>query len=120
MASKAQHRARAEQIIACLNLHHTRATYGAVAQLLGLPTVAINHQLLGPPRPEASWIVSQDDGQPRGYSQDNIHSDLPGSPMVTTAHEPLQLLLQQFMCCGDHWAARKLSLIHISEPTRPY
>ena len=92
MASKAQHRARAEQIIACLNLHHTRATYGAVAQLLGLPTVAINHQLLGPPRPEASWIVSQDDGQPRGYSQDNIHSDLPGSPMVTTAHELLQLL----------------------------
>ena len=92
MASKAQHRARVEQIIACLNVHRTRATYGAVAQLLGLPTLAINHQLLGQPRPEASWIVGQDDGQPSGYSKDNIHPDLPGSPLVTTADELLQLL----------------------------
>ena len=91
MASKAQHRARVEQIIACLNVHRTRATYGAVAQLLGLPALAINHQLLGQPRPEASWIVRQD-GQPRGYSRHNIHPDLPGSPLVTTAHELLQLL----------------------------
>ena len=91
MASKAQHREIVEQIIACLNVHRTRATYSAVAQVLGLPTVAINHQLLGQPRPEASWIVRQD-GQPGGYSKDNIHPDLPGSPLVTTADELLQLL----------------------------
>ena len=46
-------------ILAGLNTHQIRATYGAVGELLGIPAIGVG-RYLGDPRAEASWVVSAD------------------------------------------------------------
>ena len=68
-----------DDIIDLLNEHHKRATYGAIAGILGVPARSL---MFGRGRnPENSWVVrgSRGDGVatrrgwPTGYNEDQIH-----------------------------------------------
>jgi hypothetical protein len=48
-----------------------RATYGAVADAVGMRPDHLSTKL-GGRRPLASWVVSSEDGRPTGYSADEI------------------------------------------------
>lgn len=61
-----------DDIIDLLNEHHQRASYGAVAGVLG---VIPKRLMVGRPRShEDSWVVSRY-GRPTGYADDQIHSE---------------------------------------------
>jgi alkylated DNA nucleotide flippase Atl1 len=64
-----------EEILRFLNEEQVRATYGAVAEVVGLSPRAMG-AVLGPHRPEASWIVNASNGLPADYSEDQWHSAL--------------------------------------------
>lgn len=71
-------------IISYLNKHKVRASYGAVAQALGIHHVRDLLPLLGERRPEVSWIVNKGMGMPKGYSEEQMHPDLkPSTKFVT-------------------------------------
>jgi hypothetical protein len=64
-----------EEILQFLNHEQVRATYGAVAEVLGISPRSMGARL-GTRRPEVSWIVSAENGLPTGYSQDEWHPAL--------------------------------------------
>jgi hypothetical protein len=80
-----------QEILDCLNRTRTRATYGAVAELIGGLARGVG-QRLGMRRPEASWVVSAETGLPSGYAPREMHADLRGSPLVRTGDELRALL----------------------------
>ena len=63
------------EILQFLNHQQVRATYGAVAEILGVIHVSMG-ALLGPHSAEASWIVSAATGLPTDYRQDEMHPAL--------------------------------------------
>ena len=63
------------EILQFLNENRIRATYKAVADVIGVIPRSVG-ALLGDRRPDASWIVSANDGLPTGYSQPEIHPEL--------------------------------------------
>jgi alkylated DNA nucleotide flippase Atl1 len=71
-----------DEILQFLNDQHVRTTYGAVAELLGVPARSLGVRL-GDRRPEASWIVNAQNGLPNGYSQHEMHAALPRSEIIT-------------------------------------
>lgn len=87
------------EILRFLNDARTRATYGAVASVLGVPPRSIG-SLLGVRRPEASWIVNGENGLPTDYEQVDMHPDLFTSPtLIRTGHElTLRLALWRTKC----------------------
>ena len=60
------------EIVEFLNAEHVRATYGAVAALIGVGPRSVG-TLLGPRRPEMSWIVNQSTGLPTDYNSAEVH-----------------------------------------------
>jgi len=63
-----------DTILDLLEQHHQRATYGAVAGLLG---TGPNILLAGRPRnPRHSWIVNRQTGEPTGYTEQDIDPHL--------------------------------------------
>ncbi len=64
-----------EEILRFLNDEQTRATYGAVAEVLGVAPISVGARL-GERSPEASWIVNAADGLPTGYAQHDMHPAL--------------------------------------------
>ena len=79
-------------ILQFLNEARKRATYGAVASVLGVPVRSIG-AVLGTRRPEASWVVNGDTGLPTDYEQADWHPDLLAtSDVIQTGHE-LTLLI---------------------------
>ena len=75
------------EILQCLNDARKRATYGAVAGVLGVPARKVG-ALLGTRRPEASWVVNGDTGLPTDYEQADWHPDLlVTSDVIRTGHE---------------------------------
>ncbi len=61
-------------ILDALDAHHQRATYGAVAGLLGVPARGV---MLHRPRDwRHSWVVNARSGQPTAYAPDAIHPQL--------------------------------------------
>ncbi|MBI2187347.1 MAG: hypothetical protein HYU37_09565 [Acidobacteria bacterium] len=80
-----------QEVLDCLNRTRTRATYGAVAEVIGGLARGVG-QRLGARRPEASWIVSGASGLPSGYAPREMHPDLGGSPLVRTGAELRALL----------------------------
>lgn len=64
-----------EEILAYLNDACVRCTYGAVGEIIGVPPQSVG-SYLGEPRPEASWVVRADTGQPTGYNPDQKHPRL--------------------------------------------
>ena len=62
-----------EQILDFLNTERVRATYGAVAEVLGITPRSVGVQL-GSRRPKASWVVNAGTGEPTGYDAEERHS----------------------------------------------
>ena len=75
-----------ETILGYLNAVPVRATYGAVADVLGVRPQVVP-RLLGPRRPEASWVVNGSTGEPTGYAPDEVDPRLPGTDVVRTGDE---------------------------------
>ncbi len=68
-----------EEVLRFLNEQRLRATYGAVAEVLGVPARTMGRRL-GAHRHEASWVVSAGSGRPTGYADHELHPDLRSSP----------------------------------------
>jgi hypothetical protein len=64
-----------QQVLDFLNRNKLRATYKDVADFLRVPAHSLA-VLLGPRRPEASWVVNDETGKPSGYSEPECHPDL--------------------------------------------
>ena len=64
-----------DEVLTFLNGEQIRATYGAVAEVIGVSPRALGVHL-GPHRPEASWVVSAENGLPTGYDQTEWHPAL--------------------------------------------
>ena len=69
------HDASLAEIIRFLNHEQVRATYGAVAKVLGIIPRTMGSRL-GPRCVEASWIVSTATGLPIDYGEDEMHPAL--------------------------------------------
>jgi alkylated DNA nucleotide flippase Atl1 len=89
-----------DEILRFLNHEQVRATYGAVAELLGVTPRSMG-SLLGPRRPETSWIVSVNNGLPTDYSQDEWHPELLSHAEVIRSGSVLRLKMSV-------WRAREL------------
>ena len=81
-----------EEILALLNAEEVRATYAAVAEVLGVPPRALEARL-ATRRPEASWIVSAENGLPGGYDQSEWHPALLSRAEIITSGRALILRL---------------------------
>lgn len=79
-------------ILRFLNEEQTRATYGAVASVLGVPPQSMS-AMLGTRRPEASWVVNGETGLPNDYAQADWHPDLLASATVVRTGNELTLRL---------------------------
>ena len=80
-----------DQIVDLLDQHGQRATYGAVAKLVGHSPRSL---LKGRDRGRRySWIVNRETGRPTGYPDDQIDPRLPESgPVIGTDRELQQWL----------------------------
>ena len=80
-----------DQILDALNTHRQRATYGAVAAVIG---AAPRTLMSGRDRDQRhSWVVSRKTGQPSGYEGDQIHPDLLAVAHVIESRDELQAWL---------------------------
>ena len=79
-----------EEILTFLNDEQVRATYGAVAEVLGV-IPRLMGTLLGPRRPEASWIVNAANGLPTDYDQTEWHPALLNRGEIITSGRALML-----------------------------
>lgn len=79
------------EIIGTLGRHRQRATYGALAGLVGgLPRSVMSGL---PKTPENSWVVSARTRLPTGYGEQEMHPDLESrSNILSTAEELLAWL----------------------------
>jgi hypothetical protein len=80
-------------IVSMLSKHHQRATYGAVAGLVG----GLARSLMsGQPKSRAnSWIVSARTGRPTGYVPGEIDRALESRPEVLSTPEELAAWLRE-------------------------
>ena len=84
----------AQAILDALNREKIRATYGAVAEVLGVQARSVG-QILGHRRPEASWVVNSKDGMPTGYEPHLFHPELFRRSAVIRSGDQLRALLRQ-------------------------
>ena len=85
---------RMDQIIDALDRKHQRATYGAVAAVLG---AAPRTLMSGRERDQRhSWVVSRKHGEPTGYEPDQMHPELKSSERVIEGREELEKWLAMF------------------------
>jgi hypothetical protein len=76
-----------ESIVDLLGRKYQRATYGAVADLLGVPAQSLMQGL--PMSPRYSWIVNSKTLLPTDYPKDQIHPVLHARTNVLTDHGAL-------------------------------
>lgn len=63
-----------DEVLDALDRFHQRATYGAVAGVIGRPPVSV---LKDRPRNQRhSWVVNQETGMPTGYLPEELHPAL--------------------------------------------
>jgi hypothetical protein len=74
-------------ILAALNQYQQRATYSAVAALVGQPPRILMRSR--PRQPEASWVVSKTTGRPTGYTDADIHPSLTSNATVIQTQDEL-------------------------------
>jgi len=79
------------EIIATLGRYRQRATYGALADLVGgLPRSVMSGL---PKTPDNSWVVAMGTGLPTGYGEHEMHADLRSrSKILSTGDELLAWL----------------------------
>ena len=71
-----------------LERFHQRATYEAVAALIGRPPHYLTN---APPRNSRhSWVVNDATGQPTAYFADQIHPDITSRARVLSSAEELE------------------------------
>ena len=81
-----------DEIVDLLDQHGQRATYGAVARLLGQSPRSL---LKGRDRGRRfSWIVNRDTGLPTGYADDQIDPRLRDSGPVIDSDDQLRQWLE--------------------------
>lgn len=84
---------RLDTILDALDRHHQRASYGAVAGLLGTTARSV---LQGRPKNRRhSWVVNQETGKPTGYHDFLVHPALEERSRVLTTTEELSACLAQ-------------------------
>ena len=76
------------QVTAYINEVKTRCTYNAAAKALGITTPTLK-KLLGERRPEISWFVGSETGEPAGYTSDQKHSELYRTKRIIKSAEVL-------------------------------
>jgi hypothetical protein len=82
-----------EQIIDALHRGRQRATYGAVAALIGRPTYFL---MVGRPRDyRHSWIVNKQSGLPTGYGAEDMHPEILSHPEVLSTSLRLENWLRR-------------------------
>ena len=81
-----ERRALAQKILCELSKRKTRATYGAVACILGVQPFGVG-TYLGKRCHKASWVVSKRTGEPTGYKKCEIH---PPSVLQPPRHRGLR------------------------------
>lgn len=82
-----------DAIVTLLDRHRQRATYGAVAGLLGTPQQSL---MKGRPKtPLYSWVVNKEKALPTGYSKEEMHPALEARSAVITDQEALAQWLQE-------------------------
>jgi hypothetical protein len=80
---------RLDEILRFLNEEQIRATYGAVAAVLGVIPQSIGARL-GSRRAAASWIVNSQSGLPTGYQAGEIHPALFSKNSIIKSGDELQ------------------------------
>lgn len=81
-----------DQILDALERSHQRATYGAVAALLGKAPRTL---MQGRDRdPRHSWVVSRKNGEPTGYEPAQLHPSLRERHEVIESKEDLMRWLR--------------------------
>jgi len=79
---------RMDEILDALERGRQRATYGAVAALLGRAPRTL---MSGRERDQRhSWIVSRKTGEPTGYEPDQLHPELRANVHVIDARQELE------------------------------
>jgi len=68
------------QLVAALAKNTQKATYTAVAGLVGLPARTVMHALLKDPQGE--WVVAKQSHQPTGYSTNQLRPQLKSNSSV--------------------------------------
>ncbi len=82
-----------KSILVLLKQHHQRATYGAVAGLVGRTPRTV---LQGCPRDYLHcWVVNQDTGEPTAYPAGMVHPALKEHEMVLETEEELVEWLEE-------------------------
>ena len=76
------------QVLDYMNEVKTRCTYNAAAKALGITTPTLK-KLLGERRPEISWFVGSETGEPAGYTGDQKHSELYRTKRIIKSAEVL-------------------------------
>jgi hypothetical protein len=80
------------EIVTALSKHHQRATYKAVAGLVGLPARSV---MSGKPKTiDNSWIVEKRSGMPSGYLPTQTHHELKSTSTVISTPEDLATWLR--------------------------
>lgn len=78
-----------DTILNYLNEVKTRCTYGAVSDVLGIPSRAVG-KALGEKCARASWVVNNTSHEPTGYSDDEKHPELYRTKRVIKSAEVLR------------------------------
>jgi hypothetical protein len=85
--SAAMTRLDLDLILAALNQHQQRATYSAVAALVGQPPRTL---MRARPREQASsWVVSKTTGRPTGYADSDVHPALTSNETIIQTESEL-------------------------------
>jgi len=81
-------------VLLALQENKTRATYGAVAQVVGATAFSV---MSGCPRdPLHSWVVNKLTGDPTKYRHDQKHPDLYKNDRVIESPDTLESLLESY------------------------
>ena len=89
-----------EKILKYLNADRVRCTYGAVGEIIGVQPQSVG-SYLGESRPEASWVVRADTGQPAGYNHDQKHPRLEENRDIIRSGDELKKRM-----CERRWVGK--------------
>jgi alkylated DNA nucleotide flippase Atl1 len=80
MTDKQEH---TRNLVAALAKHSQKATYTAVAGVVGLPARTVMNALLKDPQGE--WVVAKVSHQPTGYTTNQLHPQLKANSSVISS-----------------------------------
>lgn len=84
-----------DHVVACLDRHRQRATYGAVCKVTKRGAPVGMGRVLKHRGPLNSWVVNQRTGEPTGYTPAQKHPHLYDEPKVIRTEAALRALLRK-------------------------